>query len=166
MRKVAGEVNPADLFTKQLPSKDKIHQLTALFGCEYRDGRSAEAPLLRKNVEGQQGGHLSDDIEGEDPLPNFVMQDAIAHDPNILPHRYGKGEMDRMFPKIHAPKSIDNDDDWSPGENDQSWNHRSVEEKMNEEDTPSAAATAGRRSLSRAATRRRGSESDREVATW
>ena len=34
VRKVAGEVNPADLFTKHLPSKDNLHHLTALFGCE------------------------------------------------------------------------------------------------------------------------------------
>ena len=31
VRSVAGEVKPADLFTKHLRSKDKIHQLTALF---------------------------------------------------------------------------------------------------------------------------------------
>ena len=161
VRKVAGEVNPADLFTKHLPSKDKIHQLTALFGCEYREGRAALAPLLRKNVEGQQGGHLSDGIEEEEPLPSLVMQDALVHDAKILPHQYDQDEKDKMFPKIYAPKSIDNDEDWSPGENDQSWNHRNVDEKVNEEDTPGGAATAGRRSLSRVATRRRTSESDR-----
>ena len=38
VRKVTGEVNPADLFSKHLPSREKIHQLTALFGCEYREG--------------------------------------------------------------------------------------------------------------------------------
>ena len=38
VRKVRGDVNPADLFTKHLPSKDKIHQLVGLFGCEYRSG--------------------------------------------------------------------------------------------------------------------------------
>ena len=32
VRKVRGDVNPADLFTKHLPSKDKLHQLTSLFG--------------------------------------------------------------------------------------------------------------------------------------
>ena len=39
VRKIKGEENPADLFTKFLPSRDKIHQLVRLFGCEYRDGR-------------------------------------------------------------------------------------------------------------------------------
>ena len=37
VRKLAGEVNPADLFTKHVPSQENIHQLTALFGCEYRE---------------------------------------------------------------------------------------------------------------------------------
>ena len=27
MKKVRGEVNPADLFTKHLPSREKVHQL-------------------------------------------------------------------------------------------------------------------------------------------
>jgi hypothetical protein len=87
VRKVAGEVNPADLFTKHLPSKDKIHQLTSLFGCECREGRAATAPLLRPNAaNGQQGGHLPGDDGYEDPLPNFAVGEAQAHDPNILPH--------------------------------------------------------------------------------
>ncbi len=65
VRKVAGEVNPADLFTKHLPSKDKIHQLTALFGREYRDGSALTAPQLRPNVNpAQQGDHLP----GEDSV--------------------------------------------------------------------------------------------------
>ena len=116
VRKVAGEVNPADLFTKHLPSKDKIHQLTALFGCEYREGRAATAPLLRPTtVTGQQGGHLPDD-DGHDPLPNFVLADAKPHDPNKLPHMYDDETIDEMFPKIEAPAQIINDEDWTQGD--------------------------------------------------
>ena len=37
--KVRGDVSPADIFMKHLPSKDKVHQLVNLFGCEYRAGR-------------------------------------------------------------------------------------------------------------------------------
>ena len=36
VRKVRGEVNPADLFTNDLPSRIKIAQLVKLFGFEYR----------------------------------------------------------------------------------------------------------------------------------
>ena len=115
VRKVAGEVNPADLFTKHLPSKDKIHQLTALFGCEYREGRALTAPQLRPNVDPeQQGDHLPGD-DSFDPLPTF-MSDAITHDPNILPHMYEHEIMVKMFPLIEAPAEIANDKDWSPGD--------------------------------------------------
>ena len=45
LKKVWGEVNPDDLFTKHLPSREKVHQLLGLFGCECRSGRAAAAPL-------------------------------------------------------------------------------------------------------------------------
>ena len=96
VQKVAGEVNPADLFTKHLPSKEKIHQLTALFGCEYREGRAQSAPLLRPNVDpGQQGDHLPGD-DGYDPLPNLMVE-AKAHYPNILPHMYDHEVLEDVF---------------------------------------------------------------------
>ena len=115
VRKVAGEVNPADLFTKHLPSKDKIHQLTALFGCEYREGRALTAPQLRPNVDpAQQGDHLPG-ADSFDPLPTF-MSDAINHDPNILPHMYEHETMIKMFPLIDAPIEVANDEDWIPGD--------------------------------------------------
>ena len=72
VRKVRGDVNPAELFTKHPPTKDKIHQLVKLFVCEYRSGRSAAAPLFRpQEASGGKGGqpsashmpafHISDD---------------------------------------------------------------------------------------------------------
>ena len=116
VRKVAGEVNPADLSTKHLPSKDKIHQLTALFGCEYREGRAETAPLLRPNVApGKQGGHLSGDDRFE-PLPKFVMADATPHDPSVLPPMYSDEMINKLFPQIVAPTQIPNGQDWIPGD--------------------------------------------------
>ena len=49
-RKFAGEVKPADLYTKHLESKAKIKQLTGLFGGEFRGGRAEAAPQLRKDL--------------------------------------------------------------------------------------------------------------------
>ena len=49
VRKVVGELNPADLYTKHLESKAKIEQLVALFGAEFRGGRAEAAPQLRKD---------------------------------------------------------------------------------------------------------------------
>ena len=68
MRNVRGEVNPADLFTEHLPSREKVHQLMSVFVCEYRSGRAASAPmLLPDGSSGQQGSHLAD----ADPLPTL-----------------------------------------------------------------------------------------------
>ena len=47
LRKVKGEVNPADLFTKFISSRDRVDALVRLFNCEYRDGRADSAPALR-----------------------------------------------------------------------------------------------------------------------
>ena len=115
VRKVAGEVNPADLFTKHLASKEKIHQLTALFGCEYREGRAASAPLLHPHgVDGQQDGQLS----GVDPLPSFTLAEAEIHDINVLPHMHRECDIDRMFPKIEAAPETANSRDWIPENED------------------------------------------------
>ena len=51
LRKVKGELSPADLFTKFIGSRDKILQLWELFGCECRGGRAEPAPWLRKKMD-------------------------------------------------------------------------------------------------------------------
>ena len=120
MRKVAGEVNPAERFTKHLPSRQKIHQLTALFGCEYREGRSATAPLLRPHgSDRQQDGHLSE----VDPLPSFTLAEAQVHDINVLLHLHGENEIDKMFPKIEAAPETGNSRDWIPAGDDPAGGH-------------------------------------------
>ena len=120
VRKVAGEVNPADLFTKHLPSRHTIHQLTALFGCECREGRPATAPLLRPHgSDRQQDGHLSE----IDPLPSFALAEAQIHDRNVLPHLHGEDEIHRMFPKIEAAPETGNSRDWIPTGDDPAGGH-------------------------------------------
>ena len=50
LRKVRGDVNPADLFTKHLSSEERITSLLGLLGCKFRSGRSDEAPQMRREV--------------------------------------------------------------------------------------------------------------------
>ena len=143
VRKVAGEVNPADLFTKHLPSREKIHQLTALFGCEYREGRAESAPLLRP-AERQHDGHLPE----VEPLPNFVMSDARPHDPNVLPHMHCEGDIEKLFPKIDAAPEAANTHDWIPevdGEAEREFQVRGVmrEERGHVRRPPRGKATCG-----------------------
>ena len=47
LRKVAGEVNPADLFTRHSLSQLRLEELVALHGCKYLEGRAESAPLTR-----------------------------------------------------------------------------------------------------------------------
>ena len=47
LRKIKGEVNPADLFTKHLPSGQKIVDLLALVNCQPSGGRPSSAPELK-----------------------------------------------------------------------------------------------------------------------
>ena len=110
LRKVWGEVNPADLFTKHLPSREKVHQLLGLFGCEYREGRAAAAPLLRPHdVDGRQGGHSTIDMD----LPTCtVAESAVPHDVTRLPHKHSDIEISKLFPLVLAAAAPDNVEDW------------------------------------------------------
>ena len=109
VKKVHGEVNPADIFTKHLPSREKVHQLMALFGCECREGRAASAPLLRPHdVDGREGGDSTDE-----PLPTFVVEiESTPHDVNVLPHMYSAKDIERLFPTIEAAPGAINDEDF------------------------------------------------------
>ena len=48
LHKIAGEKNPADLFTKHMASRERLSMLVRLFGCAYVGGRAAAAPSLRE----------------------------------------------------------------------------------------------------------------------
>ena len=112
LKKVWGEVNPADLFTKHLPSREKVHQLLGLFNCEYRAGRSAAAPLLRPHdVDGRQGGQSANDNAY---LPTYTATRVDQpHDASRLPHKYLDTEISELFPTIEAAAAPDNCDDWN-----------------------------------------------------
>ena len=96
LRKVRGEVNPADLFTKFLESRVKIDQLISLFSCEMREGRPAAAPMLKRGPTAFDGSDME-----QDALK--MLDDAQMHDPCVLPHEYEATDIDRMFPNIVAP---------------------------------------------------------------
>ena len=112
VRKVRGEVNPAEILTKHLPGREKVHQLMGLFGCEYREGRAKAAPLLRPHdVDGREGGHP--DV---DPLPTFAMTaEGEIHDLTRLPHMHSETEKNLFFPLIEAAPEVGHTEDWVPG---------------------------------------------------
>jgi len=120
LRKVKGEENPADLFTKHLTSRDRIRSLLDLFGCRYRDGRAAVAPVLRSGVgtskgellrlaEGTTGTMLwhgkvfPKSADGEADIP-----EALPAQEGLLPHLHDDWE-DR-FPRAEACEELKDKD--------------------------------------------------------
>jgi hypothetical protein len=102
LRKVAGEVNPADLFTKHSLTRERLIGLTKLFELEYRGGRAESAPLTRGSTSGRatmaevmavDSGH---GIERE-PAP-------------IMPHRLHLAEeLDKLYPPLEAVDAVDDE---------------------------------------------------------
>ena len=89
IRKIAGESNPADLYTKHLESKEKIEQLLGLFGAEFREGRPKSAPQLKRE---QLSANLCEDIA-----------EALIHDTSVLPHMMTDEDIDMHFPAAEIP---------------------------------------------------------------
>ena len=115
LRKVRGDMNPADLFTKHLASETKIEDLLRLFGCKYEGGRARGAPELRRDLEAKHEGVLAAEV---DQAGDFVVQDGYAyyatitedgervpeawvHDERLLPHQVC-GNLAALFPRAIA----------------------------------------------------------------
>ena len=122
LRKVRGEVNPADVFTKHLVGPDRIRDLLKLFNCEYKNGRAASAPKLREGVGADHSGLLAiqrdlyDDKElidwhgyrypkKFDEYMQEYVPEAYYHRPELLPHEHP--DLDRMFPRAYAAPALD-----------------------------------------------------------
>ncbi len=91
LRKVRGDDNPADLFTKFLSSPDRITKLLGLFGCRYCSGRAETAPVLREG-DGTTKGELlaAEASERGDELIHWdgKMYPTVQVDGEILPDAY------------------------------------------------------------------------------
>ena len=93
LRKVRGDLNPADLLTKHMPSQEKLNQLVTLFGCAFVDGRAKSAPLLRRRRQDDLAGKgfADEDMieaEGIDEDGSVYMLEAGKHDVERWPHLY------------------------------------------------------------------------------
>ena len=105
LRKVLGEVNPADLFTKHSISRDRLMKLVDLFDCKFLGGRASSAPLTRTQS--------SDKVKVAD-----VCEMSIDPDP-IMPHTvYTLEEMNELYPSVEVPEDdigedlVDPEDDY------------------------------------------------------
>ena len=129
LRKVRGEVNPADLFTKHLSSEERISDLLMLLGCRWRTGRPEEAPLMRKGglgvdeilavdmvyaIQGptiERDGYVYPATTDDD---GSLLPEAYLHDPRLLPHQV-PGGLERLFPRVLACDELEEEseeEDW------------------------------------------------------
>ena len=103
LRKIRGDANPADMFTKFLPPRDEVDSLVRIFGCEYRKGRAERAPLLRR-VSAPEVEHHIHVVYKFDPGLN---DEAHMHDVGILPHQHTQELIKKRFPMARVGESID-----------------------------------------------------------
>jgi hypothetical protein len=101
--KVKGEDNPADLFTKHLTSRERVHNLLELFGCVYRSGRAEKAPKMRKDMGTSKGEMLKLTAElGEDVVTwqgRLFRADRAASGEEVLPEAFPT--VNGLLPHLH-----------------------------------------------------------------
>ena len=140
LRKVAGEVNPADLFTKHSLSRQRLEELVALHGCKYIGGRASTAPLAKTGASNKATMASESRVVGavvgnnEDPSstkPVGLGSDAVGCSGTLhgsgpqaqaeealhgsgspaMPHLdLSPSELDRLYPPIPAPVDEQLDD--------------------------------------------------------
>jgi hypothetical protein len=118
LRKVDGDVNPADLLTKHSLSRDRLLKLVELFNCKYIGGRAASAPQLRRGASSKTTLADAEELNAADrPSVRTTSTAAAAADTEteepqasvceyspIMPHTlYQQEELDRLFPALTAP---------------------------------------------------------------
>ena len=106
LRKIAGEDNPADLFTKHLESAAKLEQLIGLFNCCFMEGRAESAPSLKKAT--KDSAHIVDDQRARLwPSPEEQRdskQDVAAS--AQMPHLKGQDRMDKEHPTVQPQTEL------------------------------------------------------------
>ncbi len=117
LKKVKGEANPADVFTKHSLTRDKLRSLTELFDCYFRDGRAEAAPLLRRSkTTGNKISEADGDVmavcdanQWAEGILNPGSEDTA--DQPCMPHLiYDQDVIEAKYPSLRAPAQLDVDD--------------------------------------------------------
>ena len=96
LRKITGEINPADLFTKHSLSRDRLGALMELFDCKFQGGRAESAPKTRQAPSSKRT------MAAHEQAPDEVML-AQGENKPIMPHRsYSPAELDHRHPTIQV----------------------------------------------------------------
>ena len=110
LRKVAGEANPADLFTKHSISRDRLMSLTRLFDCEFRGGRAESAPKTRATtglkVTMAEAFNFAEEYE-----PKWEVPEG-EHSAPCMPHRlFDQAELDERYPALKVDAGVSEESD-------------------------------------------------------
>ena len=97
LRKVDGEVNPADIFTKHALTRERLAKLVKLFDCVYMTGRAKSAPQTRTST--------SDRVTiAEANTVNYQELDPV------MPHKLTTPDrLDVDYPPVTVPDDYDHD---------------------------------------------------------
>ena len=107
VRKVRGDANPADLYTKHIPTRAKIEQLLSLYECFLVGGRAKVAPALRKerlakeilaDVVAVDGSTDWEGLEQEAAALHRELADLPIPPENVLPHM--APDLSSFFPEL------------------------------------------------------------------
>jgi hypothetical protein len=102
LRKVDGERNPADLFTKHSLSREKLMALKTLFDCRFRGGRAKAAPQMRATP-GTKRTMAEANAVGEDEEQSEAK--------TVIPHLvHGEQALRRLYPPLEVPEAVDAED--------------------------------------------------------
>ena len=115
LKKVLGEENPADLFTKHSLSKERLEKLVELFDCQFREGRAASAPAMRTGASDKQtiadadrpGKARSKPLSGDSALSTVRAGQCGPW----MPHNeLDNKELDLAYPSLEAVEELKLDD--------------------------------------------------------
>ena len=126
LRKIKGECNPADIFTKHSLTSDKLMSLVSLFSCHFASGRAASAPQLRKHEGAKRtmaGYEDDDDLNEVSQVQRAKWADLGEEEGGpFMPHLvYSPEEMESMHPRLEA--TDEPYDDEPKDEDDALWAH-------------------------------------------
>ncbi len=116
LRKVPGELNPADILTKHAISRDRLIKLTDIFECKFRGGRAASAPLTRKTTGTKTTMAEANAVEDIEDAEGVSSVGETAMNP-LMPHKlYDRVQLRNLYPPLEVPE--DTDDEAPDDEND------------------------------------------------
>ena len=113
LRKVPGEANPADLFTKHSLSRERRMSLSKLYELEFRGGRATSAPTTRETTSTRSSMAEIHSMTSGDNCSrdhNCNTTTLAAQDQISMPHRtYSREQMDIRYPSLEAVEAVDDD---------------------------------------------------------